>query len=195
MTRVHARAVATVHQVKSIAALRRFLSVETWLHVAKLVNFYGYAHVGQRRRLRTGPGMRMSPSVSLRNGERITIGADVHIGERSCLWAGNSCGRIILGDKALLGPEVYITASNYGTEWGTPVMDQPTVESDVIIGADVWLGVRATVVAGVTIGDGAIVAAGAVVTRDVPSGSVVAGVPAKVIGWRKGAPGGERGSA
>ena len=179
--------------MKSTAALRRFLSPETWLHVAKIVNFYGYAHVGQRRRLQAGPGLRMSPSVSLRNSDRISIGDGVHIGERSCLWAGNSHGRIVLGDKALLGPEVYITASNYGTEWGTPVMDQPTVELDVVIGADVWLGVRATVVAGVTIGDGAIVAAGAVVTRDVPSGSVVAGVPAKVIGWRKGSPGEQTG--
>jgi acetyltransferase-like isoleucine patch superfamily enzyme len=157
--------------------------------MVKLVNFYGYAHVEQRRLIRTGPGLRMSPSVSLRNGVRITIGDGVHIGERSCLWAGNAHGRIILGDKALLGPEVYITASNYGTEWGTPVMDQATIESDVIVGAGAWLGVRATVVAGVTIGDGAIVAAGAVVTRDVPSGSVVAGVPAKVIGWRSGFPG------
>jgi acetyltransferase-like isoleucine patch superfamily enzyme len=175
--------------VKAASAVRRYLSPGTWLHVAKLVNFYAYAHVEERRRLTAGPGLRMSPSASLRNGERITLGAGVHVGERCCLWAGNTHGRIVLGDKALLGPEVYITASNYGTRWGTPVMDQPTVESDVIIGADVWLGVRATVVAGVTIGDGAIVAAGAVVTKDVPSGSIVAGVPAKVIGWREGFPG------
>jgi acetyltransferase-like isoleucine patch superfamily enzyme len=180
---------------KSLAALRRILHPVTWIHLARMVNFYGYAHVAQRRLLRTGSGLRMSPSVSLRNGGRITIGDGVHIGERSCLWAGNVHGRIVLGDKALLGPEVYITASNYGTEWGTAVMDQPTIESDVIIGAGVWLGVRATVVAGVTIGDGAIVAAGAVVTRDVPSGSVVAGVPAKVIGWRKGSPGEQSGQS
>jgi acetyltransferase-like isoleucine patch superfamily enzyme len=175
--------------MKAAAALRRYLSPGTWLHTAKLVNFYAYAHVEQRRRLTAGPGLRMSPSVSLRNSERITLGDGVHIGERSCLWAGNAGGRITLGDKALLGPEVYITASNYGTAWGTPVMDQPTVEADVVIGADVWLGVRATVVAGVTIGDGAIVAAGAVVTKDVPSGAIVGGVPAKVIGWRAGFPG------
>lgn len=174
--------------VKAAAALRRYLSPGTWLHTAKLINFYAYAHVEERRRLTAGPGLRMSPSVSLRNGERITIGNGVHIGERSCLWAGNTHGRIRLGDKALLGPEVYITASNYGTAWGTPVMDQPTVEADVIIGADVWLGVRVTVVAGVSIGDGAIVAAGAVVTRDVASGAIVAGVPAKLIGWREGFP-------
>ena len=144
--------------------------------------------VEEHRKLTAGPGLRMSPSVSLRNGERITIGDGVHVGERSCLWAGNSHGRITLGDKALLGPEVYVTASNYGTAWGTPIMDQPTEEADVVVGADVWLGVRSVVVAGVTIGDGAVVAAGAVVTRDVPAGAIVAGVPARVIGRRAGAP-------
>jgi len=165
------------------------LRLRTWLHVIKMVNFYGYAHVEERRLLTTGPGLRMSPSVSLRNGGRITLGSGVHVGESCCLWAGNTHGRIILGDKALLGPEVYITASNYRTDWGTPMMDQDTVEADVRIGADVWLGVRATVMAGVTIADGAVVAAGAVVTRDVPAGAIVAGVPAAVIGWRKGFPG------
>jgi acetyltransferase-like isoleucine patch superfamily enzyme len=174
--------------VKAAAALRRYLRPATWLHTLKLVNFYAYAHVEERRKLAAGPGLRMSPSVSLRNGERITIGDGVHVGERSCLWAGQRHGRITLGDKALLGPEVYVSASNYGTAWGTPMMDQPTEEADVVIGPDVWLGVRAVVVAGVTIGAGAVVAAGAVVTKDVPAGAVVAGVPARVIGRRAGAP-------
>jgi acetyltransferase-like isoleucine patch superfamily enzyme len=52
----------------------------------------------------------------------------------------------------------------------------------VDIGDDVWIGRGALVLPGVTIGDGAVVAAGAVVTKDVPAGSVVAGVPAKVVG-------------
>lgn len=169
--------------------MARLVSPRVWLHAVKLVNFYGYAHVEERRKIDAGPGVRMSPSVSLRNGERIRIGAGSHIGEHSCLWAGNTAGRITLGEKALLGPEVYVTASNYRTDWGTPVMDQPTEEAEVVIGDDVWLGVRAVVVAGVTIGDGAIVAAGAVVTKAVPSGAIVAGVPAKVIGWRNGFPG------
>jgi acetyltransferase-like isoleucine patch superfamily enzyme len=51
----------------------------------------------------------------------------------------------------------------------------------VVIGDDVWVGGNATILPGVTIGDGAVVAAGAVVTRDVPAHSVVAGVPAKVV--------------
>ncbi len=55
---------------------------------------------------------------------------------------------------------------------------------DVIIGNDVWLCTASTILGGVTIGDGAVVAAGAVVTRDVPAYAIVAGVPAKVVSWR-----------
>jgi acetyltransferase-like isoleucine patch superfamily enzyme len=110
----------------------------------------------------------------------------VHIGERSCLWAGDSSGRITLGDNALLGPEVFITASNYGVAAGTPVMYQDKVEADVVIGADVWLGVRVTVLPGVVIGDGAVVGAGSVVTKSLPANCIAVGAPAKVVGWRHG---------
>src|SRR6188768_2319190 len=92
--------------------LRRVLDVRTWLHLVKVANYYAYAHVGPRRRLAAGPGLRLAPNASLRNGERIELGRDVHIGERCGLWAGDSHGRIVLGDNVLLGPEVFITASN-----------------------------------------------------------------------------------
>jgi acetyltransferase-like isoleucine patch superfamily enzyme len=168
-------------------ALIRLVRPATWAHAIRLLNFYGYAHVEQRRRIQAGPGLRMSPSVSMRNGERITLGREVHVGERSCLWAGDSTGRITLGDNALLGPEVFITASNYGVVAGKPVMYQDKVEADVVIGAGAWLGVRVTVLPGVVIGDGAVVGAGSVVTKSLPPNCIAAGVPAKVVGWRPGA--------
>ncbi len=171
-----------------LRAAVRLLDPRTWLHLLKIANFYGYAHVEQRRRLRTGAGLRMSPTVSIRNGERIVMGREVHIGERCALWAGDATGRITVGDHALLGPDVFITASNYATTWGAPVMYQPKREADVVIGSDVWLGVRVTVGAGVVIGDGAIIGAGSVVTRDVPAGAIAVGAPATVVGWREGAP-------
>jgi acetyltransferase-like isoleucine patch superfamily enzyme len=166
--------------------LARLASPATWAHAVRLVSFYGYVHVHQRRLIKAGPGLRMSPSVSLRNGERISLGREVHIGERSCLWAGDSSGRITLGDNALLGPEVFITASNYEVAAGSPIMYQDKHEADVVIGADVWLGVRVTVLPGVVIGDGAVVGAGSVVTKSLPSNCIAAGVPAKVVGWRPG---------
>lgn len=173
---------------RSRKQVMRLLDPRLWMHIVRIINFYGYSHVEERRRLAHGPGLRMSPSVSLRNAERIQLGAEVHVGERSSLWAGDTAARVVLGDNCLLGPEVFISASNYGTAWGQPVMYQAKHEQDVIIGDDVWLGVRSCVLAGVTVGAGAVVAAGSVVTKDVPPGAIVAGAPAKLIGWRAGAP-------
>ena len=155
-----------------------------WLQLFRLVHYYNYDHVRPRRLADIGPGVRMAPNVSLRNGERIKIGAYSHIGGHCWLWAGDSVGRITLGRHALLGPEVFITASNYQTEPGIPVMDQPKLERDVVVGDDVWLGARVVVVPGVEIGDGCIVGASSVVTRSIPAGSIAVGNPARVVGLR-----------
>jgi acetyltransferase-like isoleucine patch superfamily enzyme len=160
------------------------LDPRAWFQLLRLVHYYNYSHVTPRRLADIGPGVRMAPNVSLANGERIKIGAYSHIGARCSIWAGDSVGRITLGRHALLGPEVFITASNYQTEPGTPVMDQPKVERDVVIGDDVWLGARVMVVAGVEIGDGCIIGASSVVTRSIPAGSIAVGNPARVVGHR-----------
>lgn len=167
-----------------LRALRSALDPRPWLHVLRLVHFYNYSHVSQLRRAQIGPGVAMSPNVALRNGERIAIGAGAHVGAYCSLWAGDTSGRITLGRKALLGPEVFITASNYRTAAGTPVMDQPRDEADVVIGDDVWLGARVIVLPGVTVGDGCVVGAGSVVTKDLEPGSIAVGSPARVVGRR-----------
>jgi acetyltransferase-like isoleucine patch superfamily enzyme len=128
-----------------------------------------------------GPGSTIAPNVSLANAERITIGAGTKVGERASLWAGETSGHITIGDHCRLGPEVFITASDYGLLPDELIAYQQRDEQDVIIGNDVWLGVRVIVGAGVTIGDGCVVAAGSVVTRDVPPYSVAAGFPARVV--------------
>jgi acetyltransferase-like isoleucine patch superfamily enzyme len=155
-----------------------------WFQLFRLLHYYNYTHVRPRRLADIGPGVRMAPNASLRNGERIKIGAYSHIGSHCSIWAGDSVGRVTLGHHALLGPEVFITASNYQTEPGTPVMDQPKLERDVVIGDDVWLGARVMVVAGVEIGDGCIIGASSVVTRSIPAGSIAVGTPARVVGRR-----------
>ncbi len=69
-------------------------------------------------------------------------------------------------------------------EWGLPVEDLPSAwdnHGDIVVGSDVWIGYEAVILAGVTIGDGAIIGARAVVTRDVPPYTLVGGVPAKPI--------------
>jgi acetyltransferase-like isoleucine patch superfamily enzyme len=162
-----------------------------YLHAFRMLHYFNYTHVRERRKMIMGPGTCIAPNLSLRNGARIVMGADCHIGERSYLWAGDSSGRIILGDHVSLAPEVFITASDYQFVAGVPFRDQPKRERDVTIGNDVWLGARVVVTAGVRIGDGCIVGAGAVVTRDLPANSIAAGVPARVIGARAVAGGGE----
>jgi acetyltransferase-like isoleucine patch superfamily enzyme len=160
------------------------LDPRPWLHLLRLVHYVNYSHVSQVRRARLGPGIAMAPNVSLRFGERVEIGARAHLGERCALWAGATSGRIVLGEDALLGPEVYITAANYRTAPGQPIMTQPRDEADVVIGRDVWLGARVIVLPGVTIGDGCVVGAGSVVTRSLPPGSIAVGAPARVVGAR-----------
>lgn len=155
------------------------------MHALRMIHYFGYTHVRERRRMTMGQGTRMAPNVSIRNGVRIAIGRDCHLGERCYLWAGDSGGRIVMGDFVSLAPEVFITASDYRFEPGRPFRQQPKRERDVIIGNDVWLGARVVVTAGVTIGDGCIVGAGAVVTKDIPAGSIAAGVPARVISRRE----------
>lgn len=69
-------------------------------------------------------------------------------------------------------------------EWGLPVEDIPTAwdnKGDIVVGSDVWIGYEAVILAGVTIGDGAIIGARAVVTKDVPPYTIVGGVPARPI--------------
>jgi maltose O-acetyltransferase len=89
-------------------------------------------------------------------------------------------GDVTLGDRVGLSPQVSIITSSHGTADSRnrvgPLQTRPIVIED---GA--WLGVRCTIMPGVTVGEGAVVAAGAVVTRDVPAHTVVGGVPAKVI--------------
>jgi acetyltransferase-like isoleucine patch superfamily enzyme len=180
--RAHAMLTRVMRLVRSI------LDPRPYLHVFRLLHYWNYAHVAPRRKARIGRGVWLAPNVSFRNGERIEIGARAHIGEYCSLWAGDNHGRISVGEDALFGPRVYITASNYRYDPGTPVWRQARVEQDVVIGADVWLGVRVIVLPGVTIGDGAIVAAGSVVTRDLPPGAVAAGVPARILKMRDGSP-------
>lgn len=156
----------------------------TYLHALRLLHYYGYSHVRPRRKLNLGEGVRMAPNVSIVNGERIAIGAHSRIGAHCYLWAGDTTGRITIGDGCLFAPEVFLTASNYGLDPGVHFRAQPRDEQDVVIGNEVWLGARVFVGPGVTIGDGCVVAAGAVVTGSLPPNSIAAGVPARVVRTR-----------
>jgi acetyltransferase-like isoleucine patch superfamily enzyme len=111
--------------------------------------------------------------AGLKVGDRSNIGAYSYIG---------CSGYIEIGNNVMMGPRVNLMAENHNfARADIPMKEQGVTRSFIKIEDDCWLGVNCTVVAGVTIGKGSIVAAGAVVTKDVPPYSIVGGVPARVI--------------
>ena len=170
---------------RGIRAVLSLLDPRAWLHLLRIVNYYNHTHVAQRRLLQTGDACTISPTASFANAGNIHLGQAAHIGANCSLWAGQTHGTIRAGDNLLLGPNVTITAANYDFHAGTPVTKQPMAEQPVTLGHDVWIGANAVILPGVSIGDGAIIGAGTVVTRSIPAGAVVAGSPAKAIGQRQ----------
>ncbi len=108
-------------------------------------------------------------------------GKNIHIGKNVFINMGckfQDQGGIFIGDGALIGHNVVLATLNHAISPG----DRATmIPAPIHIGRHVWIGANATVLPGVTIGEGAIVAAGAVVTKDVPKNTMVGGVPARVI--------------
>lgn len=108
-------------------------------------------------------------------------GKNIHIGKNVFINMGckfQDQGGIFIGDGALIGHNVMLATLNHAISPG----DRATmIPAPIHIGRHVWIGANATVLPGVTIGEGAIVAAGAVVTKDVPKNTMVGGVPARVI--------------
>lgn len=112
----------------------------------------------------------------------VSIGARTTIGFHTFIYASSS---IEIGEDCMIAPFVYIVDSDHSTRIGIPMNRQPNISRPICIGNDVWIGAQALVLSGVTIADGAIIAAGSVVREDVPPNTIVGGVPAKVIGIRK----------
>jgi tetrahydrodipicolinate N-acetyltransferase len=136
--------------------------------------------------IRVRPGARfvVDGVVSLQRGVRIVVDAgELSIGNGTNV---NGLTKILVADSVRIGAEctfswdVQILDNDFHTM--TVGGEQRPSHGPIVIGDRVWVGTRAVILKGVTIGDGAVVGAGAVVTRDVPAGTVVAGMPAKVVG-------------
>jgi maltose O-acetyltransferase len=129
-------------------------------------------------------------------GQENEIDGEVYIGDGRDISIGNNCqinrgcrlGNITIGNFVMIGPDVLFIYQLHRTDAiDTPMMLQGKIEcSPIVIEDDVWIGSRAIIMPGIHIQKGSIIGAGAVVTKDVPALSIVAGVPARVIKSRIG---------
>lgn len=181
-----------------LAAFRRFAGGDDYLD--RLLR-----RVCLRALVKTcGRALDIQPNVSVRHPETFEIGDGVAIGENAVIQ-GRFDGRFVIGDKVWIGAHAYLDARDLvlgdHVGWGPGAkvlgsahtgmpMDVPIIATDLHIKpvrVEAWadIGVNAVLLPGVTVGRGAMVGAGAVVTADVPPFAKVAGVPARIIGWRE----------
>lgn len=129
-----------------------------------------------------GKGFRSRSGVMILGPELIEIGNDVHF-NNDC-WI-NGGGGITIGNNVIFGPRVIVHSSNHNfNRLDIPIMYQGHQHKPVIIKDNIWIGAGVIILPGVIVNNGAVLAAGAVVTKEVPENAIVAGVPAKIIGYR-----------
>jgi galactoside O-acetyltransferase len=154
-----------------------------------------------------GKNISLGDRITILGFEKISIGDEVSFMSGCFLYANDDCaeleigsrcsvnhnsmvaasgGKIKIGSNVLIGPNVVLRASDHVFDNpDLPIRDQGHRYGEIIIEDDVWLGANVVVTSGVCIGKGAVVAAGSVVTRDMPSLAVAGGVPAKIIRMRR----------
>jgi galactoside O-acetyltransferase len=160
-----------------------------------------------RQLARVGPGAAFGSHLLIVGGHRIRLGSsfscwrfctlaacddgDIEAGDRVSLNSNvylNACcgGSIRLGNDVLVGPNVVMRASDHNfASVERPIREQGHVPRSIVIDDDVWLSANVTVVGGVRIGRGAVVAAGAVIVDDVEPWTLVGGVPARILRRRR----------
>jgi maltose O-acetyltransferase len=126
-------------------------------------------------------GSNVNIEIGAEFDSNVTLGNNSGIGIRAII------GReVYIGDDVMMGPECIIYTANHRFDRiDIPMREQGFLDiKPVVIGNDVWIGGRVIILPGVRIGDGAIIGAGAVVSKDVPPYAIVGGVPAKVLKYR-----------
>jgi acetyltransferase-like isoleucine patch superfamily enzyme len=142
----------------------------------------------QPEQIAIDPTARIDKWVRINGGNGVTIGKHVHIASFSVINAGN--GEVVFGDHSGCSNNVVIAAGMPDLRYlhisaADNLQDQHPVRMKTVIGEHVVIFAGAVILPGVTIGYGAVIAAGAVVAKDVAEFAVMAGVPAKRIGWRE----------
>lgn len=148
-----------------------------------------YIPLYKKRMGRCGDNVFFSPIDSVIFYDNLYVGDNVYIGYHADFVSAKS--KIIIHDHVMFGPHVSIRGGDHRTDIVGRFVDEikdcdkiPENDQDVIFEGDNWIGMNVTILKGVTIGRGSIVAAGAVVTKNTPPYSIVGGVPAKVLKMR-----------
>ena len=176
---------------------RKYSKFTFWHNIRRFFKTLDIGHIGER--------VYIDANVKLlRHPNKIIVGSDVMLMEGTRLCVTNPTSKILIGDSTVLGAFTYVMSS-IGIEFGNNcliapfcyfvdaqhsfeahslIRSQPSKSLPIHIGNDVWIGTGAVIMAGVTIGDGAVIGAKSVVTSDIPSNAVAYGMPAKINRFR-----------
>ncbi len=161
-----------------MASMDKNVSIDKSCNVSpesKIYSRNGKINIGQNSSI--APGAVIQGHVSIGHTSSVQIYSVV---------IGYEKGKVDIGNYVRIGPHVIIIAGNHVYEdKNLTIHEQGLSYSPIVIEDDVWIGSRVNILAGVTIGTGSVVGAGAVVTKDIPPYSVAVGVPARVIKKRK----------
>jgi maltose O-acetyltransferase len=136
----------------------------------------------QRDAKRVGHGCFYLDQIVWLNGDHIEMGDRVGF-NFGCYV--NGYGGLVIGDRSIFGPYSMIHTANHEMDTASPIPDQGWVSGEVSVGADCWIGMGVSILPGVTIGEGCVVGAAAVVVKDLEPWSIAVGNPAKVIRSRR----------
>lgn len=168
------------------------------------LRFGGRIHIGRYASIGDGAilsglgrdGLRIGTRVNVGAYSRLIVGTDlarpgsyIHLGDGCGVGEFASIGGsggVSIGANTIIGQYFSAHPENHNfSDLSRPIREQGTTRKPISIGEDCWFGARVTVLGGVTIGKGCVIAAGAVVTRDAPPYSIIAGIPGRVVGSRQ----------
>ena len=167
------------NRIRAFLQRRRLEFLGENVHIDKNVEF-----------LRFPKRISVDDEVVIKEGARICTAnekASIRIGKRTTVGYHTfifASEKIEIGDDCLIAAFVYIVDSNHQTARDRKINEQPNVTAEIKIGSDVWIASNVTILKGIEIGDGAVIAANSVVNQNVPAYEIWGGSPARKIGER-----------
>jgi acetyltransferase-like isoleucine patch superfamily enzyme len=180
-----ARGIRRIQSFRALwSARRQGVHIHSSSVIGPLSTFQRGIRDGQRGSITIGPGCQLQyAAVLFAYGGTIVLGRNVFCGPFSVIYGH---GGVEIGDDTLVSMHCRILSSEHRIPApGTRIRSQPDLLKPTRVGRDAWLGAGVTVLGGVSVGEGCVVGAGSVVTKDLPPRTIAYGVPARVVGYRK----------